>query len=60
LSSLTIPATVRNIQSDAFDHCINLKVIYYPGTEEQAKKIGLMDLWACKAVIRYNWKSDKK
>ena len=60
LSSLTIPETVKRIDSTAFDHCENLEVIYYPGTEEQARKIGLMDLKGCHAFIRYNWHGDKK
>ena len=41
LTSVTIPASVTSIKDWAFSGCTNLKDIYYPGTEEEWKKISI-------------------
>ena len=53
LSSITIPKNVKHVDGSAFSCCGNLNVIYYPGTEEQAKQIGLMNQGV---FVRFNWK----
>lgn len=41
LTSVTIPSSVTSIGSSAFEYCTNLKDVYYPGTEEEWKKISI-------------------
>ena len=41
LTSVTIPESVTSIKDWAFSGCTNLKDVYYPGTEEEWKKISI-------------------
>ena len=41
LTSVTIPSSVTSIKDRAFSGCTNLKDVYYPGTEEEWKKISI-------------------
>ena len=56
LASVTIPESVTSIKDLAFSGCTNLKDIYYPGTEEEWKKItiGSYNTPLTTATIHYN------
>lgn len=56
LTSITIPSSVMNIGYMAFYDCSNIKDVYYPGTEEEWKKItiGSYNTPLTTATIHYN------
>ncbi len=56
LTTVTIPSSVTSIDNYAFYNCTNLKDVYYPGTEEEWKKIsiGSWNIPLTTATIHYN------
>ena len=56
LTSVTIPSSVTSIDNYAFYNCSKLKDVYYPGTEEEWKKISIGSNNYCltNATIHYN------
>ena len=45
IKSVTIPASVTEIEAGAFFSCVNLKTINFEGTEEQWNAIEFGDMW---------------
>ncbi len=58
LKEITIPISVTSIKGSAFSRCTGLSDVYYPGTEEQWKKISIDATGneaLQKATIHYNY-----
>ena len=60
LSAVSLPATLANIQQNAFSGCSSLRDVYYSGTREQwqAIAIGSNNGSLTRTVIHYNFKPD--
>ena len=60
LKSITLPASLRQVYSSAFENCNSLTKVYYGGTEAQWERVEILgDCALTTATIHYNYAVDE-